>query len=66
MVSYLYENTGGAAAPKESPAGGLPANQVLLFGIDAFLGQIEHGWRVLKQLAVVFRGACCSDRKSVV
>ena len=33
----------------------VPANQELLFRRDAFLGPMEHEWRVLKELAAVFR-----------
>ena len=33
----------------------MPANQELLFRRDAFLGPMGHGWRVLKELAAVFR-----------
>jgi hypothetical protein len=36
-----------------------PTNQELLFRRDAFLGPMEHGWRVLKELAAVLRQACC-------
>jgi len=37
----------------------MPANQELLFRRDAFLGLMGCGWRVLRGLAVVFRGAHC-------
>jgi hypothetical protein len=37
----------------------MPANQELLFKRDAFLGPMGSRWRVLKELAAVFRGACC-------
>jgi hypothetical protein len=33
----------------------MPANQELLFRRDSFLGPIGHKWRVLKELAAVFR-----------
>jgi hypothetical protein len=32
----------------------MPDNQELLFGRDAFLGRMGHGWRVLKELAAAF------------
>jgi hypothetical protein len=38
----------------------MPANQELLFRRYAFLGPMGRGWRVLKELAAVLRGACCS------
>jgi hypothetical protein len=37
----------------------MPANQELLFRRDAFLEQMGHGWRVLNDLAAVFRRVCC-------
>lgn len=30
-------------------------NQELLFSRDAFLGPMRHEWRILKELAAVFR-----------
>jgi hypothetical protein len=33
----------------------MPANQELLFRRDAFLGPMGRRWRVLKELAAVFR-----------
>jgi hypothetical protein len=33
----------------------MPANRELLFRRDAFMEPIEPGWRVLKELAAVFR-----------
>ena len=33
----------------------MPANWELLFRRDAFLGPMGHRWRVLKELAAVFR-----------
>jgi hypothetical protein len=37
----------------------MPANQELVRR-DAFLGPIRPWWRILKELARVFRQACCS------
>jgi hypothetical protein len=36
----------------------VPANQELLFKRDALLGPMGCRWRVLKELAAVFREAC--------
>ena len=33
----------------------MAANQELLFRRDAFLGPMGYGWRILKELAAVFR-----------
>ena len=38
----------------------MSANRELLFRRDAFLGPIVREWRILKELAAVFRWACCS------
>ena len=67
---YKFGRGLGGTATKASPIGEpiedclrgqglsiqtLPVNWDLLFRRDAFLGPMGHGWRILKELAAVFR-----------